>query len=657
MLILGDRILNKLLCLNAKVSGKFRTEFLEEKAYRVAPVVILVEGVMNGKLYPREEIAKYPEAWNGRPVLVDHRYTEDGIPISCNTPSLYDKDVIGRLFNTFYDEGKLKSEVWICEDKVLQICPDLLSKLNEDSQLEVSTGVWTDDVSKPGTWKVGESSVLYNAVTTNYRPDHLALLPDSVGACSWEDGCGVRVNCQKEEESVIINLLDKARRPKFSGSESSSWEDVPRSFKDLVSAYYKSKGEDTPEEDSFPTSVQDLSQSMKDWISSLSLLGSPEATSFKELYFFPVVNPVTGKLSEGALKAVLGGRGSSSDIDEGVLKSAQDKARKLLKDEFNMEANSEEDIPEEGSPGFLTKFALAVQKFLGVNKNTPQSFQSITTKLDDWVQGYIRALYPPVSPAVEAPPVPYSWGYVRDVFTDRFVFFVDGKDGRKYYQVSYSSDPSTGKVSIGTDMKEVFEKVEYIEVNESLTTNLEEQDTMRKEKIGKLIANGKFAEADRTWLKGLEDSVFDKIWSMGKVQKADPPPASNSKAPEANAAPPAAPEAPPSANEMDPEEKEALEHGKRLFRQLKNNLIDGIMANKRNKFTKETLASKPIEELEALSDLAGVDVDFSANAPASKGKAPIDLNSRREDGSGIPVPPKMNWKRLDNGNFVPDYTN
>lgn len=180
---------------------------------------------------------------------------------------------------------------------------------------------------------------------------------------------------------------------------------------------------------------------------------------------------------------------------------------------------------------------------------------------------------------------------------------------------------------------------------------------MRKEKIGKLIANGKFAEADRTWLKGLEDSVFDKIWSMGKVQKADPPPASNSKAPEANAAPPAAPEAPLSANEMDPEEKEALEHGKRLFRQLKNNLIDGIMANKRNKFTKETLASKPIEELEALSDLAGVDVDFSANAPASKGKAPIDLNSRREDGSGIPVPPKMNWKRLDNGNFVPDYTN
>jgi hypothetical protein len=64
--------------------------------------------------------------------------------------------------------------------------------------LEVSTGLFSDQDSVPGEWN-GEA---YDAILRNYRPDHLALLPGGTGACSWEDGCGVRAN-QKGE--LIVN--------------------------------------------------------------------------------------------------------------------------------------------------------------------------------------------------------------------------------------------------------------------------------------------------------------------------------------------------------------------------------------------------------------------------------------------------------------------
>jgi len=42
----------------------------------------------------------------------------------------------------------------------------------------------------------------YIAIAHNHRPDHLALLPGGRGACSVEDGCGIRVNKKKGGTNV-----------------------------------------------------------------------------------------------------------------------------------------------------------------------------------------------------------------------------------------------------------------------------------------------------------------------------------------------------------------------------------------------------------------------------------------------------------------------
>ena len=60
--------------------------------------------------------------------------------------------------------------------------------------MELSTGLFTDNDETAGVSPKGRN---YEAVARNHRPDHMAVLPDQVGACSINDGCGVLVNEEK----------------------------------------------------------------------------------------------------------------------------------------------------------------------------------------------------------------------------------------------------------------------------------------------------------------------------------------------------------------------------------------------------------------------------------------------------------------------------
>ncbi len=187
-----------------------RRDTLDGQEYLVAPVILLTEGVHSGSAgpmyYPPEVLAEFPAAWNGRPVPVLHPYNEDGTPISCNTPEVLERQSVGQLFNVVYEDGKLKGEVWVNISKARQISPDIL-EIIPNGQMEVSTGFQSNDLMMPGLWNEEE----YMGVVQNIRPDHLALLPNSRGACSWEDGCGIRAN---EEESLPVDVTLAARDDK-----------------------------------------------------------------------------------------------------------------------------------------------------------------------------------------------------------------------------------------------------------------------------------------------------------------------------------------------------------------------------------------------------------------------------------------------------------
>ena len=69
-----------------------------------------------------------------------------------------------------------------------------------------------------------------------------------------------------------------------------------------------------------------------------------------------------------------------------------------------------------------------------------------------------------------------------------------------------------------------------------------------------------------------------------------------------------------------PEEiREVLESGRRMHKAKKEKLVDTLMGNERNKFTKEQLEAKDVIELETLAELAYVAVNYEANAGPGDG--------------------------------------
>jgi hypothetical protein len=179
-----------------------RVEQYEGRKHLVIPVIMLVDGVHNGSqgplLHLSDEFGKIPESWNGIPVSIQHP-EQDGTPVSANSPSIIEQQTVGRIFNTRLDGDKLKAEAWIDEEKVRNISPETLQLIRYSKPIEVSTGVFTDDDLSDGDWH----NENYVGIARNHRPDHLALLPNDIGACSNRDGCGVRTN--KEEDNNMKN--------------------------------------------------------------------------------------------------------------------------------------------------------------------------------------------------------------------------------------------------------------------------------------------------------------------------------------------------------------------------------------------------------------------------------------------------------------------
>jgi hypothetical protein len=193
-----------------------RTEALEGKDYVVAPVILLTEGVHHGTAgpvyYSPDILNAYVDTWNGVPLPINHPVSKEGEPLSANDPAILEHQNAGRLFNVYYDANgkKLRGEVWIDADKANRVCPDLVSLVRTGGHLSVSTGMYFITDNTPGEWN-GEEFI---GTVIDMRPDHLALLPDGEGACSWADGCGVRNNSAKEKDlegNMILFAEEKTR--------------------------------------------------------------------------------------------------------------------------------------------------------------------------------------------------------------------------------------------------------------------------------------------------------------------------------------------------------------------------------------------------------------------------------------------------------------
>lgn len=196
----------------AEIGGKVEIKTHDGREVMVVPVVAIVEGVLNGKLVPAEEFEAFAASWEGVAVPVGHPQV-NGQPVSANRPEILEKTVVGRFHNVKAESKKLKGEIWVDLEKARKLNQnDLLKALQSGEKVEVSTAYFAQTEEKSGSFN-GKN---YNGIHRNLRPDHLALLPNEIGACSVEDGCGVHQNHQTPAKAVgknlEINTMTKAEK-------------------------------------------------------------------------------------------------------------------------------------------------------------------------------------------------------------------------------------------------------------------------------------------------------------------------------------------------------------------------------------------------------------------------------------------------------------
>ena len=208
---------------HTNIGQLIRHETLEGRDYIVAPVVLITEGVHNNVFYSGDELAKHVDSWNGRPLVVPTHPTVNGRPVTANSKKVLEKMGVGMVLNVNWDVGtkKLKGEAWFDKEKLEKKNPTVLARLEQKSpKLEVSTGLFTDDVMRANSF----NGKTYSTEAKNHRPDHLAILPDEKGACSWEDGAGLpRINSAEEgdelDEVVVVPETEDGEIPADAGTK------------------------------------------------------------------------------------------------------------------------------------------------------------------------------------------------------------------------------------------------------------------------------------------------------------------------------------------------------------------------------------------------------------------------------------------------------
>ncbi len=183
-----------------------RTELLEGRKHFVVPVVMAVEGVLNGSrgplFYSADELRLSVPHWNGRPVVVYH--PDMRFNCAAGDPEVFTQQRVGTIFNARFDAKAraLKAEAWLDADRLAIVDWRVLNAVRRGEMMEVSTGLHTENDEAAGSF----AGKRYTGIARNYRPDHLAILPDLRGACSIDDGAGL---CRNEigEEPLLVPAM------------------------------------------------------------------------------------------------------------------------------------------------------------------------------------------------------------------------------------------------------------------------------------------------------------------------------------------------------------------------------------------------------------------------------------------------------------------
>jgi len=552
-----------------------RQDTHEGRPHLVVPVVMMREGVHSGShgavYHTAEELGRYEQSWNGIPVVIYHPQ-ENGMYVSANDRTVLERELVGRVFNTHMDGDRLRAEAWVDVARMQQISPQTLQDLQDGKAMDVSVGVFTDEEEQTGQWN-GEQ---YTAVAHNHRPDHLAILPDQQGACSYADGCGIRVNNELKKggnvkKQITLNHLE------YNGTTDEALQNLS------LSDFGETKWEETTPE-------------QREEIASHFLVCTGD--SYEDLKF-PVVTK-DGKLSTNALKQIA--TSVQTNLEADPLDSlVLNEVKQLL----GPQANSCCDDP---TPALKNLQRQGVRAQFIANE---AGYRTIATRIQRMLDEMDRE---------------GATHWLEELYEDTFIYRVETRQGTEFYKREYTMDENEA-ISLGGNTTQVRKNVEYVPMTQQMNNNAnhKNEDNMANKKVDALIANSatQFTENDRAQLEALPEEILDKM-------------AVNNAEPQINGEQLAQALQSYTANDPNkfigllPKEMQGqLNHGLRLHREHRENLIKHIQNNTdEGVWTEEQLKGYDDNTLESLAKSIKAPTDYSLFA--SEQHVPEPQNNAEE---------------------------
>lgn len=204
----------KSLAINA--SNISTTTINGQEHYVIRGAIPIVDDiVMNGGLYPAEEINNSYQTMEGKLMPLPHPMV-DGKYVSANDPRAINTYHVGAWAQNVSKSGdQVVMDVYINKD-VAETKPDgkrLINRLDEmiagtnTDPIHLSTGLLTNKEKKAGESKGKKHSW----IARNMQFDHIAILLDEPGAGTPEEGVGMFVNADGQEGEVeTASLIDAA---------------------------------------------------------------------------------------------------------------------------------------------------------------------------------------------------------------------------------------------------------------------------------------------------------------------------------------------------------------------------------------------------------------------------------------------------------------
>ncbi|WP_213759675.1 DUF2213 domain-containing protein [Klebsiella aerogenes] len=240
----------KSLAINA--SNISTTTINGQEHYVIRGAVPIVDDiVMNGGLYPAEEINNSYQTMEGKLMPLPHPMV-DGKYVSANDPRAINTYHVGAWAQNVSKSGdQVVMDVYI-NKAVAETKPDgkrLINRLDEmiagtnTDPIHLSTGLLTNKEKKSGESKGKKHSW----IARNMQFDHIAILLDEPGAGTPEEGVGMFVNADGQEGEVEnASLIDAANSLKdgllnkvkffFTHNSDASFDEIYQMLRDAIRA-------------------------------------------------------------------------------------------------------------------------------------------------------------------------------------------------------------------------------------------------------------------------------------------------------------------------------------------------------------------------------------------------------------------------------------